>query len=75
MINCKYVLIYQVDLARTEKKIVWSLSEAAICLPHTVEASHCPFCYWTSSKLAVNSNSYHVLVYEAGAYKVNFIAQ
>ena len=28
------------------------------CLPHTVEASHCPFNCWTSSREAVNTNFY-----------------
>ena len=29
-----------------------------ICLPHTMEASHCPFNCWTSSREAVNTNFY-----------------
>ena len=34
----------------------WSSNQAATCLPHTVEASHCLFSCWTSSREAVNLN-------------------
>ena len=36
------------------------MSGFAICLPHTVEASHCPFNCWTSSRQAVITNFYSV---------------
>ena len=37
-------------------------SQAATCFPHTVEASHCPFQYWTSSREVVKTNFYSVCI-------------
>ena len=36
------------------------------CLPHTVEASHCPFNCWTSSREAVNPNFYSLWLDSTG---------
>ena len=41
-------------------------SQAVTCLPHTAEASHCPFNCWTSSKEAVNTNFYSLWFDPAG---------
>ena len=35
-----------------------SSSQATTCLPHTMEASHCPFNCWMSSRKVVNTNFY-----------------
>ena len=46
--------IHQVALARRQRRE--SSCHLPTCLPHTVEASHCPFNCWTSSRKAANTN-------------------
>ena len=45
-VNCKrkyYIIIHQVALAEGSERTLRSSSQAATCLPHTWEASHCSF--------------------------------
>ena len=43
---------------RNDLSVFESSCHLPICLPHTMEASHCPFNCWTSSREAVNTNFY-----------------
>ena len=59
--NCNYIFIHQVALARRQRRdlsVFESSCHLPICLPHTMEASHCPFNCRTSSREAVNTNFY-----------------
>ena len=54
-------IIYQVALATRQRKDFWVFESSChlpICQPLKVEASHCPFNCWTSSKEAANTNFY-----------------
>ena len=42
-------------------------------LPHTAEASHCPFNCWTSSREAMNTNSYCLLFHPTGNRTVSTV--
>ena len=56
--NCSYILFTKLPCQETAKG-PFGLGvklPPAHCLPHTVEASHCPFNCWTSSRKAVNTN-------------------
>ena len=53
--------IHQVALARKQRRdllVFESSCYLPTCLLHTVEASHCPFNCWTSSRKKLNSNFY-----------------
>ena len=39
LMQCIYVFIYQIALARTQQSTVWFLSQAASCLLHMVKVS------------------------------------
>ena len=43
---------------RRDLSVFESSCHPPTCLPHTLEASHCPFNCWTSSREAVNTNFY-----------------
>ena len=43
---------------RRDLSVFESSCHLPICLPHTMEASHCPFSCWTPSREAVNTNFY-----------------
>ena len=43
---------------RRDLSVFESSCHLPTCLPHTIEASHCPFNCWTSSREAVNTNFY-----------------
>ena len=43
---------------RRDLSVFESSCHLPICLLHTMEASHCPFTCWTSSRKAVNTNFY-----------------
>ena len=43
---------------RRDLSVFESSCHLPTCLPHTAEASHCPFNCWTSSREAVNTNFY-----------------
>ena len=43
---------------RRDLSVFESSCHLPACLPHTAEASHCPFDCWTSSRKAVNTNFY-----------------
>ena len=45
---------------RRDLSVFESSCHLPTCLSHTVEASHCPFNCWTSSREAVNTNFYSV---------------
>ena len=51
---CNYILFSKLPYQETAKGS-FGFSQGATCLPHMVQASHCPFNYWTSSKDAVNN--------------------
>ena len=56
-ISCLYTSNYNyIFLHATTARRQWS--QTAFCPPHTVEASHCSINSWTSSREAVNINSY-----------------
>ena len=53
--NCSFIFIYQVTLAGEvdgTPALFESSEHLLLCLPHTVEASHCPFYCWASSREA-----------------------
>ena len=43
---------------RRDLSVFESSCRQPTCLPHTMEASHCPFNCWTSSREAMNTNIY-----------------
>ena len=43
---------------RRDLSVFESSCHLPTCLPHTAEASHCPFNCWTSSRKAMNTNFY-----------------
>ena len=45
---------------RRDLSVFESSSHLPICLLHTMEASHCPFNCWTSSREPVNTNFYNL---------------
>ena len=56
--HCNNIFIHQVALARRQRRdisILESRYHLPTCLPHTVEASHCPFQCRKSSRKAVNN--------------------
>ena len=56
-----YALIHQDFLDRRQRKgvsVLESRCHLPTCLPHTVEASHCPLNCWKSSRKTVNFNFY-----------------
>ena len=59
--NCNHILFTKLPWPGDSEGTFWSSSQAATCLPHTAEASHCPFICWTSSREAVNTNFYDLL--------------
>ena len=61
-INCNYVFIYQVTLARRQRKVFQCSSQTANCLPYTVEASYCSFQCWTSSRNRISIFAFFGLV-------------
>ena len=57
--NCNDILFSKLSWSEDSTKIARYASQAVqlpTCLPHTMEASLCPFKCWTSSKKAVNTN-------------------
>ena len=56
--NCNYILFTNLPRPEDRERTFRSLSKAAICQPHKVEASHCPFHCWTPRRRTVNTNFY-----------------
>ena len=64
---------------RRDLSVFESSCHLPICLPHTMEASHCPFNCWTSSREAVNTNFYSLWFDSTGnrtrVYKVTHLGE
>ena len=58
--NRNYILFTKLPWSGDSEGTFRSASQAATCMPHMAEASHCPFNCCTSSREAVNTNFYSV---------------